>query len=50
MLVINVVVSARVNIDYYNELQAMGYGKGAAAEALRQANNNITLACQVQFA
>ena len=36
-----------VCVETYEGLIAMGYGKGAAAEALRQANNNLNLALEV---
>jgi hypothetical protein len=36
-----------VNAAYYKTLTDMGYPPGSAKEALRQANNNITMAVQV---
>lgn len=38
---------ANVNIVVYENLVGMGYPKGAAAEALRQANNDLNLALEV---
>ena len=40
----------RVNIQLYDSLVSMGYSKGAAAEALKQANNDIQQALQVRVA
>jgi hypothetical protein len=37
----------RVNAEHYEQLVTMGYSKGTAAEALRQANNDILHALQV---
>jgi hypothetical protein len=37
----------RVNAEHYEQLVSMGYSKGTAAEALRQANNDIIHALQV---
>ena len=34
-------------MPHYESLLAMGFNKGAAAEALRQANNDIIAAIQV---
>ncbi|XP_053385428.1 NEDD8 ultimate buster 1-like isoform X2 [Mercenaria mercenaria] len=36
-----------VNVDVYQMLLGMGYPKGASAEALRQANNDLNLALEV---
>lgn len=36
-----------VNVDVYEMLLGMGYPKGASAEALRQANNDLNLALEV---
>jgi len=38
---------APVNIEHYNSLVSMKFAKGAAAEALRQADNDITIAFQI---
>ena len=44
----NVFFLARVNVSSYDQLIAMGFPKGAAAEALRQSNNDITQSIQVR--
>ena len=35
-------------MDNYDNLVSMGYNKGAAAEALKQTDNEITLALEVR--
>ena len=37
----------RVNVESYEMLVNMGFGGGAAAEALRQANNDVSRALEV---
>ena len=40
-------LDCRVNIQLYDSLVSMGYTKGAAAESLKQANNDLQIALQV---
>ena len=49
-LSVDVMFGCRVNIQLYDSLVSMGYSKGAAAEALKQANNDIQQALQVRVA
>ena len=39
----------RVSVQIYENLVAMGFQKGAAAEALRQSNNDPNLALEVRL-
>ena len=42
-----VTVNCRVDVSFYENLVGMGYGKGAAAAALRQTNNDLNQALEV---
>lgn len=44
-----IVVFCSVNVDVYEILLGMGYPKGASAEALRQANNDLNFALEVKL-
>ncbi|KAL3854064.1 hypothetical protein ACJMK2_013345 [Sinanodonta woodiana] len=43
----NTASGARVNVENYELLVSMGFPKGASAEALRQANNDVSQALEV---
>ena len=38
---------SRINMDHYDNLVALDFPKGAAAEALKQTNNNFDAALEV---